>query len=75
MTSQQLQHVQQVIDGRYVDRASLMNLLRKTFGEGSFEVRVGGIPGRTGTAANEPQLQLNRWILSLPRRLTEVSPP
>jgi len=47
--------VQQIIEGRYIEREKLMRLLRDKFGEGNFVVR----------------LQLNRWILSVPKQLTE----
>ncbi|KAE8443566.1 hypothetical protein EG329_001728 [Mollisiaceae sp. DMI_Dod_QoI] len=47
--------VQQIIEGRYVEREKLMALLKEAFGEGRFVVR----------------LQLNRWILSVPKLLTE----
>lgn len=64
--------LQQVIEGRYVDRARLLHLLKKTFGENNFAVRVGGYRGARRKPANDSQLQLNRWILSVPKRLTEV---
>ena len=33
-------YIQQVIEGRYIEREKLMTLLRTTFGEGHFVVRV-----------------------------------
>ncbi|KUJ21646.1 uncharacterized protein LY89DRAFT_778053 [Mollisia scopiformis] len=46
---------QQIIEGRYIERDKLMKLLEHTFGKGNFVVR----------------LQLNRWILAVPMKLTE----
>jgi hypothetical protein len=34
--------VKQIIEGRYIEREKLIKLLRETFGEGQFHVRVGG---------------------------------
>jgi len=48
-------YIQQVIEGRYVDKEKLMNLLNKQFGKGNFHVRI----------------QLNRWILAIPSVLSE----
>lgn len=46
----------QVIAGRYIDRTKLLHLLKSTFGNGeNFSVR----------------LQLNCWVLTIPRALTE----
>jgi len=53
--SQTAMPVQQIIEGRYVEREKLIKLLKTTFGEGNYQVR----------------LQLNRWILSVPKELTE----
>ncbi|KAH6672022.1 hypothetical protein B0J14DRAFT_594960 [Halenospora varia] len=46
---------QQIIEGRYIQRDKLVRLLKNEFGEGKFAIR----------------LQLNRWILSVPKELTE----
>lgn len=46
---------QQVIEGRYIDRKRLTDLVKKLFPQGSYKLR----------------LQLNCWILTLPRSLTE----
>jgi hypothetical protein len=71
--------LQQIIDDRYIDRKRLVHLLRKRFGEKNFEIRVGATVAeadlgslKRSPLANLPQLSLNRWILSVPRRLTEV---
>jgi len=48
-------YIQQVIEGRYIDKEKLLELLNREFGRGNFQVRI----------------QLNRWILAIPSLLTE----
>jgi len=45
----------QVIENRYIDRNKLRLHLEQTFGENNFAIR----------------LQLNRWVLNVPRKLAE----
>ncbi|PVH74784.1 hypothetical protein DL98DRAFT_519023 [Cadophora sp. DSE1049] len=47
--------MRQVIEGRYVDRKKLTRLMKKIFPDGDYIIRM----------------QLNCWILTLPRLLTE----
>jgi len=46
---------EQVIEGRYIDRKKLLQLLQKVFPERNYAVR----------------LQLNCWILTVPKLLRE----
>jgi hypothetical protein len=68
--------LQQVLEGRYIDRARLIQLLKKTFGENNFGVRVCTQPVLSRVLSeqrpDEPQMQLNSWILTVPKKLTEV---
>jgi hypothetical protein len=66
--------MQQILDCRYIDRDKLINVLDDTFGKGGWMARVSKtehIPHGSSEKAFE-QLQLNRWILSIPQALTEV---
>jgi len=56
MCSAKVMAVQQIIESRYIDRKKLEPFLRKTFGLGNFSAR----------------LQLNCWVLKMPRRLDEL---
>lgn len=67
---------QQILDGRYVDRKKLNRLVNTLFPNNDFLIRVRPSPGGERSAKmtplTEPQLQLDRWILDVPRLLTEV---
>jgi hypothetical protein len=67
--------VRQIIDGRYLDRQKLMLLIQSLFPPGSCHVRVGRLRLPRPHPANFHKLQLNKWILSIPKILTEVCPP
>lgn len=67
----------QIIENRYIDRDKLMLHLEQTFGENNFAIRVRAaevedLPVRALMSLLFLQLQLNRWIMSLPRKLAEV---
>jgi hypothetical protein len=72
-----------VIEGRYIDKKRLMEVLTKAFG-GEYSVRVrerartcdpAGLLITSKNTLTMPKLQLNYWILTIPRDLTEVSHP
>jgi len=42
--------VEQIIEGRYIDRGRLLQMLKKTFGAGNFSLRVRKINFDRGTA-------------------------
>src|ERR1700694_946780 len=44
ITSLDMGYIQQVIEGRYIDKEKLLNLLNKEFGRGNFQVRVQPLP-------------------------------
>jgi len=67
----------QVIENRYIDRKKLRLHLEQTFGANNFAIRVCAaeveeLPVRALMSPLCLQLQLNRWVLNVPRKLTEV---
>jgi hypothetical protein len=40
-------YIQQVIEGRYIDREKLLDLLNREFGRGNFHVRVEPPPAKS----------------------------
>jgi len=64
--------MEQIIESRYVDRKRLVHLLKKEFGVGNFLARVRYPAAAPPLTAKPFQLQLNCWILDVPRQLSEV---
>jgi len=67
----------QIIENRYIDRNKLRLHLEQTFGQNNFAIRVCAaeaeeLPVRALMSPLYLQLQLNRWVLSVPRELAEV---
>ena len=64
---------QQVLEGRYIDRKRLLNYLNQRFGP-NYSVRVGVTRHlHDSHKLTLEQIQLNRWILTIPALLTDVS--